>query len=142
MATVFEWASSTYSCTASSTCGGRSRVSPVYQTASPVATTAVASLPSSRTVFDRLSKRSWPLMASILHFLPVADRHAHPVALDQPAALVDDRVGRVLGFKRGVDGAGEILQLGPQRLAIGEVAELVALQEVAGQFAHLHRNRR
>ena len=46
-------------------------MSPVYHTASPLATTAVASLPSSRTVFDRLSNRSWPLMASILHFFPL-----------------------------------------------------------------------
>ena len=38
---------------------------------SPLATTAVASLPNSRTVFDRLSNRSWPLMASTLHFLPL-----------------------------------------------------------------------
>ena len=94
MATAFEWHSSTYSCTASSTCGAIIEVSPVYQTVSPVATTAVASRLSSEIVFDRLSNVSWPLTASITHLRPLIDRHAHAVALDQPAAFVGDRVGR------------------------------------------------
>ena len=38
-----------------------------------------------------------------------------------------------------MDAAGEVFQAGPQDLAIGEVPQLVALEEVAGQFAHLHQ---
>ena len=73
-----------------------------------------------------------------LALLPPADRHADAIALDQPPALVGDRIGRLARIQRGVDRPGKILQLGPQRLAMGEVAKLVALQEVAGQLAHLH----
>ena len=70
-ATVFECDSSTYSWTASSTCGAMSAVSPVYQMASPLRTTAEASRPSRRMVLERLSKTSWPLTASITHLLPL-----------------------------------------------------------------------
>ena len=69
-ATVFECDSSTYSCTASSICGAMSLVSPVYQTGSPPATTALANRPNSLTVLDRLSNRSCPLTASIRHLWP------------------------------------------------------------------------
>ena len=48
-----------------------SRVSPVYHTASPVAATAEASRANKRIVFDRLSKTSWPLTASITQRLPL-----------------------------------------------------------------------
>ncbi len=62
--------SSTYSWTASSTCGAMSRVSPVYHIGSSLATTTLASLPIRRTMFDRLSKRSCPLTASTTHLFP------------------------------------------------------------------------
>ena len=39
--------------------------------------------------------------------------------------------------QRAVHHAGEIFQLRPQHLAMGEVPQLVALQEIARQSAHL-----
>ena len=67
----------------------------------------------------------------------LADRHAQPVAFDQPPPLVGDRVGGFARVQRGVDRAGEILQLGPKRLAVRKVTQLMALEEVGGQLAHL-----
>ena len=99
-----------------------SRVSPVYHIGSPLATTTVASLPISRTMFDRLSKRSCPLTASTTHLFPLRIGHAHAVALDQPPAFVGDRVGGLPRVEAGVDLAGELLQLRPEDLAVGETA--------------------
>lgn len=76
-------------------------------------------------------------MASIVHFFALANRHADPVALDQPPALVGDGVGGLAGVERGVDHAREILQLGPEHLPGRKMPQLVAFQEIAGQFAHL-----
>ena len=104
-----------------------------------MATTAEARRPSSRTVFERLSNTSCPLTASIVQRLPLANGHAHAVALDEPPGFVGDGVGRLDGLQRGVDAAGEVFQAGPQDLAVGEVPQLVALEEVAGQFAHLQQ---
>ena len=138
-ATIFECDSSTYSCTASSTCGAMSWVSPVYQIASPLVTTAEANRPSKRIVLERLSKTF--LAADRLDHaaIALADGHADAVALDQPPPLVGDRVGRLDRLQRGMDGAGEILQPGPEDLPVGEVPQLAALEEIAGPLAHFQQ---
>ena len=69
----------------------------------------------------------------------LANRHADAVALDQPPPLVGDRVGRFDRFERGMDRAGEILQPRPQHLAVGEMPQLMALEKIGGQFAHLQQ---
>ena len=129
-AIIFEWASSTYSCTASSTCGARSRVSPAYHTGSPRGhhgrgqpaqqPHGVRSLVEDVLAADGLDRAA----------VALAEGHAHAVALDQPPALVGDGVGGLQRLQRGVDAAGEVLQPGPEHLAVGEVPQLVALEEV------------
>ena len=69
----------------------------------------------------------------------VADRHADPVAADQPPAFVGDRVRGVPNIELLVRGARKCFQLLPQALLFGEVAEPAGLQEVAGKFAHLQQ---
>ena len=56
---------------ASSICGAKLDVSPVYQIGSPALTTSVATRLSMRTVLDRLSIMSWPLMASMAQRPPL-----------------------------------------------------------------------
>ena len=119
MATVLVWASSMYSCMASSIWGGKSLVSPVYHTGSPAATTSVHP--------GQQADRVGPLVEQILAAdgldgaaLAAADGHGHPVAVDQPPDFVDDGVGRLAGVEAGVDRAGELLDLRPQGLAVGE----------------------
>ncbi len=71
--------------------------------------------------------------------IALADGHADAVALDQPPPLVGDRVGRLDRLQRGMDGAGEILQPGPEDLPVGEVPQLAALEEIAGPLAHFQQ---
>ena len=71
--------------------------------------------------------------------LAPAQRHADPIAIDQPPPLIGDRIGGIAGIEAGVNRVREIFQPGPEDLAIGEVAKLVTLQKVAGQLAHLHQ---
>ena len=69
----------------------------------------------------------------------LANRHAQPVALDQSPAFVGNGVGRLARIERGVNHAGKILQLRPKHLPIGKVPELMALQKIGGQLAHLRK---
>ena len=113
------------------------RVSPVYHIGSSLATTTDGQ-PAQEP------HRVGPLVEQVLPAdgldgapVPLADRHAHPVALDQAPALVGDGVGGLAGMEAGVDLTGEFLQLRPEDLAVGEVSELAALEKVARQIAHL-----
>ena len=60
-------------------------------------------------------------------FFSFLNRHAEPVALDQTPPLVSNRIGSRAGIERRMDGARKIFQLGPKRLPVGKMAELMAL---------------
>ena len=138
-ATVFECDSSMYSWMASSTCGAMSCVSPVYQIGFARGhhrrgqpgqqADGVGTLVENVLAADRLDDA----------LVALANGHADAVALDQPPPFVGDRVGRLERLERGVDRAGEILQPRPKDLAVGEMPQLMALEKVGGQFAHLQQ---
>ena len=63
---------------------------------------------------------------------PTGDRH--PVATHQAAAFVDDGVARFPKDQTFVNRPGELIGLGPERMAIGKVPQLAIFEPLAGQF--------
>ena len=66
---------------------------------------------------------------------PAAHHHAEPIAVDQPASLVGDRIGRGFRVQGAVHGGGELAPLSPRRLSGKQLLQVAIAVVVAGQFA-------
>ena len=66
-----------------------------------------------------------------------ADGDRNAIAFDQPPSFIGDGVGRDAWFQTAMSQAGELLQLRPDGLAIGEQPELAGFEIVFRQGAHL-----
>jgi hypothetical protein len=86
-----------------------------------------------RTVVERV------LPAHRFHdtFAAALDRNRHTVAAEHPPTFVDDQVARFTNVEAFVHRAGELIGLGPQRMAVAEIAELAVFEPLARQLAHL-----
>ena len=117
-----------------------SEVSPEYHTGSPAATTAVARWFKSTTWFERLSITSWPLIASMRHFLLPLRRatltRSQPIRRRASFTIVNAATD---GSRLVCAARREIFELVPQRLPIAELTQLARAEEVSHQLAHLHQ---
>src|SRR6516165_9315539 len=69
----------------------------------------------------------------------VNGRYAQPIAADQPAPIVDDRIGHAVEFEASVNLRRESLKLSPKRSAIAEFAQLAIAAVFRRQVANRHK---